>query len=369
MGLKELLDSSTPHKYAEDALNVLSRKDNIILFGAAEYGKIICDYLRSKGIQPLCYSDNSSEKIGKIWNGLSVISPDEIKKKHFVVITCNAFREVTNQLVNAGIPEDHIFFFNVNWLKYPNGKRDFIMKHIGELEKVYDDLADEKSKNVFLSLLNYKLTYQTEYTRAVADDRQYFDSELVKLPEDVCFIDAGSYIGDTLGSFVKYTTGGYRKVICMEPVRENIRRLTDTVMKNQYHDVEIFEIGASDRRKTLYFDSRSGMSARAVETGDIKVECNSIDNICEECGCGRVDFIKMDIEGSEYDALCGAKNVIRKWHPLLAICVYHKEDDFYVIPNLIKELYSGYKIYFRHYELSDEETVCYAVPEQTRRDS
>lgn len=92
--------------------------------------------------------------------------------------------------------------------------------------------------------------------------------------------------------------------------------------------------------------------------------CDSIDHICDKNGYKRLDFIKMDIEGSEYDALLGAKNVIRKWHPILAICVYHKEDDFYKIPNLIKDIYQGYKIYFRQYELSDEETVCYAIPQK-----
>lgn len=367
-GLKELLDCHTPHNYAEDAVSLLAGKDNIILFGAAEYGKIICDYFRARGIHPLCYSDNSPEKAGGTWNGLGIMPPGNITNDHFVVITCNAFREITNQLVTAGIPEEHIFFFDVKWLTHPNGKRDFIMGHISELEKVYDGLADEKSRNVFLDLLNYKLTYKPEYVQAVADDRQYFDPELVRLPGDACFIDAGSYTGDTLDAFVEYTGGAYGKAVCMEPVRGNIMHLRDTVARNQYHDVQIYEIGASDRKKTLRFDSRNGMAARPAETGDTVVECDSIDNICMECGCGRVDFIKMDVEGSEYDALRGAKNVIRKWHPLLAVCVYHREEDFYVIPGLIKELYPGYRIYFRHYELSDEETVCYAIPEERVED-
>ncbi len=123
-------------------------------------------------------------------------------------------------------------------------------------------------------------------------------------------------------------------------------------------------MGASNDVKTLYFDSKNGMSARPSEIGDIKVNCDSIDHICDKNAYERIDFIKMDIEGSEYDALNGAENVIKKWHPLLAICVYHKEDDFYKIPNLILKLYSGYRIYFRQYELSDEETVCYAIPQE-----
>lgn len=364
MSLMDRLDNSKPYKYAENALNVLSDKKDIVLFGAAEYGKIICDYLLHNNIQPLCYCDNSTEKIGSTWNGMDIISPDKIQKEYFVVITCNAFREITNQLKGYGLQEDHIFFFDVKWLTHPSGKGDFILEHIDDFEKVYHCLADEKSKQVFLNLLNYKLTYRAEYVRAVVDEGQYFDRELVKLSNGTVFIDAGSYIGDTLKEFVKYSSGEYGKVICMEPVKANIRVLQDEISKNGYHDVDVFEIGASDREKTIYFNSKNGMSARPSDHGDAKVECDSIDRICDKNGYERIDIIKMDIEGSEYDALVGAEKVIKKCHPLLAICVYHREDDFYVIPNLIWKMYSGYKIYFRQYELSDEETVCYAIPEE-----
>ncbi len=362
MSLKDCLDNSRPHEYAEEALKVLSDKKNIVLFGAAEYGKIICNYLLNNSIQPMCYSDNSTEKIGGTWNGLGIISPDRIQKDYFVVITCNAFREITNQLKEYGLEEDHIFFFDVKWLTHPNGKGKFILEHLEDFENVYHYLADEKSKQVFLNLLNYKLTYKTEYVRVVADEGQYFDPELVVLKNGMVFIDAGSYTGDTLKEIAKHTGGGYKKIVCMEPINANIKILHHVINENGYHDVDVYEIGASDREKIVYFDSKNGMSARPSENGDNRVMCDSIDHICEKKTYEQIDFIKMDIEGCEYDALIGAENVIKKWHPLLAICVYHKEDDFYVIPNLIKKFYPEYKIYFRQYELSDEETVCYAIP-------
>lgn len=362
MGLKDRLDNSKPYEYAKEAIKVLSDKEDIVLFGAAEYGKIICDYLLEHDIRPLCYSDNSIEKIGKTWNGLDIISPSEINKKQFVIITCNAFREITSQLTGYGLQKDQIFFFDVKWLTHPNGKGKFILEHIDDFENAHNYLADEKSRQVFQNLLNYKLTYKTEYVRAVADEGQYFDSELVKLSKETVFIDAGSYTGDTLKEFVKFTRGAYGKIICLEPVKANVEMIKKAVNENGYHDVDVFEVGASDDVKTLYFDGKNGMSARPSEIGDVKVECDSIDHICSKNAYERIDFIKMDIEGSEYDALIGAENIIKKQHPLLAICVYHKEDDFYKIPNLIKKIYPEYKIYFRQYELSDEETVCYAVP-------
>lgn len=69
----------------------------------------------------------------------------------------------------------------------------------------------------------------------------------------------------------------------------------------------------------------------------------------------------MDIEGSEHDAILGAKKIIKRYKPVLAICVYHRDEDFFDIPNLILSIRPDYKLYFRQYEITDEETVCYAV--------
>lgn len=76
-----------------------------------------------------------------------------------------------------------------------------------------------------------------------------------------------------------------------------------------------------------------------------------------------MDFIKMDIEGAEYQALVGARHTIEIYKPTLMISVYHRKDDFIRIPLLIKSLNPNYKIYFRHYrKMSEQETICYAIP-------
>ena len=76
----------------------------------------------------------------------------------------------------------------------------------------------------------------------------------------------------------------------------------------------------------------------------------------------RADFIKMDIEGAELYALKGARNTIETYHPILAICVYHRREDLITIPEYIRTLYEGYKFYIRAYSLYSTELVLYAVP-------
>jgi hypothetical protein len=73
-------------------------------------------------------------------------------------------------------------------------------------------------------------------------------------------------------------------------------------------------------------------------------------------------FIKMDIEGSELEALKGAKNTIKNQKPRLAISVYHKPEDIFEIPLYLKELVPAYKFYLRHDCLVNlTETVLYAM--------
>lgn len=70
----------------------------------------------------------------------------------------------------------------------------------------------------------------------------------------------------------------------------------------------------------------------------------------------------MDIEGSEIPALCGARRIISKDHPVLAICIYHRIPDLWEPARIIQECYEGYRFYIRHYSDNAAETVLYAIP-------
>ncbi len=72
----------------------------------------------------------------------------------------------------------------------------------------------------------------------------------------------------------------------------------------------------------------------------------------------------MDIEGSELDALHGAEKLIREYNPVMAICVYHKEEDLITIPQFINGLVGAgvYNYYLGFHGLDLAELVFYAVP-------
>lgn len=74
-------------------------------------------------------------------------------------------------------------------------------------------------------------------------------------------------------------------------------------------------------------------------------------------------FIKMDIEGSEQAALRGAENTIRRWKPMLAICIYHSNEDMIKIPLYLHEIYQNDADYYiRHHTKYFADTVFYVIP-------
>lgn len=75
----------------------------------------------------------------------------------------------------------------------------------------------------------------------------------------------------------------------------------------------------------------------------------------------KITSIKMDIEGAEMKALWGGRRTIPRNLPKLAVCIYHKPQDLWEIPQFIKKNWAQYDIYIRHHTDLLNKMVCYAV--------
>jgi len=113
-----------------------------------------------------------------------------------------------------------------------------------------------------------------------------------------------------------------------------------------------------DQAGTSDTGARVDPSARANVPG---MALRSIDSVLASGEIPRLDFIKMDIEGSELAALTGASEALRKWKPRLAISLYHRAQDLFEIPLWLDSLGLGYRFFLDHYSIHHEETVLYAI--------
>jgi hypothetical protein len=128
------------------------------------------------------------------------------------------------------------------------------------------------------------------------------------------------------------------------------------------------EAPVSDKSGHELFIEGSGPGTRIVPkssaVGAASVRTVAIDDVVERENLEQVDFVKMDIEGSELAALQGAEKTLRKFRPTLAVSVYHNLSDFWTIPRYLESLDLGYKFYLRHFTIHAEETVLFAVAEE-----
>lgn len=188
--------------------------------------------------------------------------------------------------------------------------------------------------------------------------RQYFSLKELPHKEDEVFVDVGCFDGATSRQFAKWS-GKFKKIICFEPDERNIpkaQRNLDKLIKEG--KVEIINKGAWSEDTTLHFSSLGNGGSALSESGSSSVIVTTIDSALAG---ENVSFIKMDIEGAEYEALKGARECIIQNKPKLAICVYHKPEDIITLPSLILEMNNEYRFYLRHYSLAAAETVLYAI--------
>lgn len=183
--------------------------------------------------------------------------------------------------------------------------------------------------------------------------------------EDVV-IDAGGCYGDTALYFA-HKAGPLGKVYSFEFILDNIAIFKKNCALNPELEKRIELVQHPLWSKSgipIYYTSNGpGSKVSFDEISDFsgKSKTQTIDDFVSNNKVGKIDFIKMDIEGAELNALKGAIETIKKQKPKLAICVYHSMEDFGTIPKFINELNLGYKFYLGHYTIYHEETVLFAM--------
>lgn len=191
----------------------------------------------------------------------------------------------------------------------------------------------------------------------------YFDLEQMN-PQVSCefFVDAGCYDGFTTKEFLRWCkNNGY--AYCFEPDRINVENVLQT-LSDDAGRYELIEKALWSKTAILSMNARGDFATSVAlpnedELVRERVEAVALDDFLAD---KKVTFIKMDIEGAEMAALLGAREMISKQKPKLAISIYHKTEDILTIPQLILEYNPDYKLYLRHYSFSDYDTVLYAIP-------
>ena len=158
--------------------------------------------------------------------------------------------------------------------------------------------------------------------------------------------------GANVGVFTRAAlSAGAGKVVAIEPSPRNIACLRRTFsVEIAEGRVVLYPGGVWDREDILPLNESitsaedSLVMQRKEFRSSVRVPLTTIDRLAAELNLGRVDFIKMDIEGAERKALAGASHTIERFHPRLEVSVNHLPDDPQVLPRIIGKAWSGYRI-------------------------
>jgi FkbM family methyltransferase len=187
-------------------------------------------------------------------------------------------------------------------------------------------------------------------------------------PGDVV-IDGGGCWGDTALYFAN-EVGNSGEVFSFEFIPNNIEIFQKNIDLNSRLKESIQLINrplwSDSSTKVFYKDNGPASKVSLSDFNDMDGEILtlSIDELVGQKGLQKVDFIKMDIEGAEFNALTGATETIKRFRPKLAISLYHSFDDFHRIPTFIHNLVPEYRFYFSHCTINHEESVLFAKANQ-----
>lgn len=303
-----LLYSMTEEKkYLKKIIQPISYDENkeYVIFGAGYWGEKI--YELYPEIPWKCFCDNYSENTN--YCSIPVIKLSELCEKYhdayIVIASRNGNQEIEEQLLKEDFRKEQI----LNW---------------GKIE-------DALQTNI------------------------YFDCPYMMVDDNEIFVDAGGFDGASTQEFIKWCGGNYKKIYAFEPDDENF-----LLCKKELESIKncnVINAGLASKKGYVKFQALGSRNSAIDEFGDYQVRVEEMDECIPD---ERVTFIKMDIEGSEREALMGAENIIRQYKPKLAISVYHKREDIIDIPMLILQYSDTYQFALRHYTLGEFDTVLYA---------
>lgn len=360
--MKNLVDFDYVNIKDKELTNLFLSSNNIkkYILGINKYTRSIIKYIKIDGIIDDFTRVQSSRK-------KSILKLENINKSDSIILCAvtGSPLEVHNRLNSMGYRNiNYLAFYkysSLDILKPPficDFENDFLLNK-DRYNYTYNLLSDKKSQMIFNKIINFKITFDFKFMKGFVNNHkdQYFDKDIIKNKiSNIVFFDGGGYIGDTSLEVIK-NYPDFKKIYLVEPIAKNIEIAKRNLLN--YSNIDFFNIGISDQKMILNsYEDKSFSNIYGLDDGDL-IEINTIDNILKN---QKIDFIKLDIEGAELNAINGAIETIKNYNPILAICIYHQASHWYSVPKAVLKINPSYKVYVRHYMEGIYETVMYFIP-------
>lgn len=342
----------------------------VAIYGAGDTAeRWFNSFLDEEEITPKYFIDDTPSKRGTTFLGKPIVTFEEAHTlcKSFVIVLCSYDART-------------IEFMSKSFHENPVEKGEFCSSfdeyvfctHAKEILDVFDFLEDDLSKATYANLILARMGKAKQNQELVRPNRPYFEvPEFTKIKFDEVFVDCGAYVGDTIEQFLTVRLGEVKKVFAFEPSDRTFRALkvrTDRLIAEWglYDDqIKLVKAGVGEEvyhtklKTTMKNDYATcaifSEKHKCTQMGDVTVY--AIDAYFAK---EPISFLKADIEGYEWKMIHGAKQVIKRDRPKIAVCIYHSAFDMYRIALKLKELCPEYKFAVRQHYCDIWDTVLYA---------
>jgi FkbM family methyltransferase len=157
-------------------------------------------------------------------------------------------------------------------------------------------------------------------------------------------IDGGAHFGGFTRTALER---GAKLVVAVDIAPENIevlrRNFSGPISAGR---VVVVDQGLWDSQTTMTLERKNNTWAdqASPQGAGPTITMTTIDRLVGDLGLETVDFIKLDIEGAERNALAGASSTMQKYRPRMAIAAYHEPDDVAVLSARVRTAQPAYDV-------------------------
>ncbi len=222
---------------------------------------------------------------------------------------------------------------------------EYYLENLEKIEAAEAVFADERSRAVYSDMIEFRLSGRPRLLANAEPVAASYREIFAGLSFEAA-IDCGAYKGDSTEMMAEVLSP--MEIIAAEPDPKTFQKLSAYAEREERTRVTPVNAAVGGECSTLTFMSHGGRGSAAEGLSKsakcIEVPLLTVDSIAAE---KKVDLIKLDVEGNELPAIKGALATVKANAPNMAVSVYHRTEDIFSLPLLLKDLLPDHSFFLR----------------------
>lgn len=348
-----------------------------VMYGAGGNGERILKIFNEYSIKIDYFCDDDYNKWDTLFCGIPVISFEGVQELSRngnvnVILTSVFAGPILGKLEKFNITVYEPFsmlldrYYSASFYK-ASLSAEKVSEFQRKVEVVADSMNDIESREILGKISEVvkapdKMRYSHFFEVASREDCYFIKEVLEALPEHPVIVDCGGFTGDLMVALDRHGII-YDKVYSFEVNQELFDLMQENISRNSLEDKFIpINKGVWSVSGKAYLNVKPDDIAGGSidDVNGLQIDTVTIDEYFKNIS---FDFIKMDIEGAELNAIRGGIGLIKRYRPIMAISLYHSIDDVVEIPlYLLGRGLDDYYYVIRHHSFIDSETLLYCIP-------